>query len=87
MECDRNYLLPGFREMENISRGPIFGDLHREVDAGRHRCKTSLSPPSFKCNVLRESLSEDSQNTPCGTLKKRGSWVISFDGEQDPDPH
>ncbi len=34
------------------------------------------SPPSIKCNVLRESLSEDSQNIPCATLKERGSWVI-----------
>jgi hypothetical protein len=30
------------------------------------------SPPSFKCNVLRESLSVDSQNIPCATLKKGG---------------
>ncbi len=35
------------------------------------------SPPSFKCNVLRESLSVDSQNIPCATLKRRRSWVIS----------
>jgi hypothetical protein len=27
------------------------------------------SPPSFRCNVLRESLSVDSQNIPCATLK------------------
>jgi hypothetical protein len=27
-----------------------------------------LSPPSIKCNVLRESLSEDSQNIYCATL-------------------
>jgi hypothetical protein len=26
------------------------------------------SPPSSKCNVLRESLSEDSQNIPYATL-------------------
>jgi hypothetical protein len=57
---------------------------HRGVDAGRHSCKTteyksteSLLPPSFKSNVLRESLSVDSQNIPCVTLKRRGSWVIS----------
>jgi hypothetical protein len=30
------------------------------------------SPPSIKCNVLRESLSEDSQNIPCATLKRIG---------------
>ena len=36
------------------------------------------SPPSYKCNVLRESLSVDSQNIPCETIeKRRGSWVIS----------
>ncbi len=56
----------------------------------RRRCRTSLlrdyrvqeyrvpSPPSFKCNVLRESLSVDSQNIPCATLKSSGSsWVIA----------
>ena len=35
----------GPREMENIRRGPAFGDfatiLTREVDAGRHGCKTT----------------------------------------------
>jgi hypothetical protein len=36
------------------------------------------SPPSFKCNVLPESLSVDSQNIPCAILKRRGSWVISI---------
>ncbi len=36
------------------------------------------SPPSIKCNVLHESLSEDSQNFPCAMLKRRGSWVISI---------
>jgi hypothetical protein len=35
------------------------------------------SSPSFKCNVLSESLSVDSQNIPCATLKRSGSWVIS----------
>ncbi len=57
---------PQPREMENISRGP--GTL--SLSAPRHRCRTSVaklqkyrlqSPPSFKCNVLRESLSVDSQ--------------------------
>jgi hypothetical protein len=33
---------------------------------------------SFKCNVLRESLSEESQNIPCATLREEGSWVISM---------
>ncbi len=36
------------------------------------------SPPSVKCNVLRESLCEESQNIPCATLKRRGSWFISI---------
>ncbi len=58
---------------------------HRGVDAGQHGCKTTeyrtrvqtpISPVSIKCNVLRESLSEDSQNIPCATLKRRWSWVI-----------
>jgi hypothetical protein len=40
------------------------------------RVPTPLSP-SFKCNVLRESFSVDSQNIPCATLKKRGPWIIS----------
>jgi hypothetical protein len=40
------------------------------------RVQTPLSP-SIKCNVLRESLSEDSQNIPWATLKRRGLWVIS----------
>jgi hypothetical protein len=35
------------------------------------RLQTPLSP-SFKCNVLRESLSVDSQNIPCATLKEKG---------------
>ncbi len=41
------------------------------------------SPPSIKCNVPRESLSKNSQNIPCATFKKRGSWgnlYISLDG-------
>jgi hypothetical protein len=38
--------------------------------------ETPLSP-SFKCNVLRETISVDSQNIPCATLKRSGSWVIS----------
>ncbi len=49
--------------------------------AGRHSCKIKEyrlpSPPSFKCNVLRESLSVDSQNIYCTTVKRRDSWVIS----------
>jgi hypothetical protein len=73
--------------MENISKGPTFGDsvtIHTEgsmqdITVARlqsTRVQTPLSP-SFKCNVLHESLSEDSQNIPCATPKRRGSWVIS----------
>jgi hypothetical protein len=59
------------------------------LSAPRRRCRTSKlqayrvqeyrlpTPPSFKCNVLRESLSGDSKITPYATLKRRGSWVIS----------
>jgi hypothetical protein len=59
------------------------------LSAPRRRCRTSQlqdyriqeyrlpSPPSFKCNVLRESLFVDSQNIPCATLNRKGSWVIS----------
>ncbi len=72
--------------MENISRGSTFGDfvsiLANGIDTDQHGCKTTEYkstdyplPPLV--NVLRESLSEDSQNIPCATLKRRGSWVIS----------
>jgi hypothetical protein len=63
--------------MENISRGPTFGDFvtirTEGVDAGCHVTVARLqsarvhrlpSPPSFKCNVLRESLSVE-----CGQSK------------------
>jgi hypothetical protein len=56
---------------------------HRGVHARHYGYKsteyksTDSSLPSIKCNVLRESRSEDSQNIPCAALKKRGSWVIS----------
>jgi hypothetical protein len=66
------------REMENISRGPTFGDFVT-LSAQRRRCRTSqlqdyrlTSPPSFKFNVLRESLSVDSQNIPRRTTKEKG---------------
>ncbi len=74
-------------EMENISRGLPGGFCHyphRGVDARQHGCKTAEygtkvqtpSSPCIKCNVLRESLSEDSQNIPWETLKRRGSWLV-----------
>ncbi len=70
----------------NISRGPTFGDfvtIRKEasmqgVTVARlqsTRAQTPLSPPFFKCNLLRESLSENCQNIPCGTLKSRGVLV------------
>ncbi len=73
--------------MENISEGPTFGDFvtirtersMQDVMVARlqsTRVQTPLSP-SFKCNVLRESLSVDSQNIPCAILKRIGSLVIS----------
>jgi hypothetical protein len=38
----------------------------------------SPPPPSIKYDVLRESLSEDSQKIPCATLKKKGVVGISL---------
>jgi hypothetical protein len=73
--------------MENISRGPNFGDFVTILTEGVMQDKTIArlqstrvqTPLSIKFNVLllRESLSKDSQNNPCATLKRRGSWVIS----------
>jgi hypothetical protein len=73
--------------IENISRGPSFGDFvtvrteasMQDVTVARLQKKYRLpSFPFFKCNVLRESLSVDSQNIPSAKLKRRGSWVISM---------
>ncbi len=69
------------REMENISRGPTFGDFvtirteasMQDVTVARQQSTRVQTPPSFKCNVLRESLSVDSQNIPSATLK---SWDL-----------
>ncbi len=73
------------REMENISRGPTFafgafvtilteGSMQNNTVARLQstRVKTPFSPPYIKCNALRESLSVDSQNIPCATLKRWG---------------
>ena len=70
--------------MEKKSRGPTFGDFvtirtegsMHDVTVARLGTKVK-TPLSFKCTVLHESVSEDSQNIPCATLKRRGSWVIS----------
>ncbi len=71
MKVDWNDFKKGCtQEMENISRGPTFGDFvtirteasMQDVTVARlqnTRVQTALSP-SFKCNVLRESLSVDS---------------------------
>jgi hypothetical protein len=81
----RQHILEGSREMENVIRGSTFGDfvtivrkgLMQNVTVARlqsTRVQNPLYLPySFKCNVLRESLSVDSQNIPCATLKRRGS--------------
>ncbi len=73
--------LVGYRE--NISRGPTFGDFVTEgsmQDLRLHDYRVQEyrlpSPLSIKCNVLRESLSEDSQNIPRVARKRRGSWVV-----------
>ncbi len=44
------------------------------------RVQTPLFPvlKMYRGNVLRESHFLDSQNIPCATLKRRGSWVISI---------
>jgi hypothetical protein len=69
--------------MENISIGPSpSGDFvvirteasMQDITIARRqstRVQTPLSP-SFKCNVLRESLSVGSQNIPCAALKRGG---------------
>jgi hypothetical protein len=76
------------RAMEYISRSPTFGDFFVTIRTERLMQKVTVtarlqstrvqtsSPLSFKYNVLRESLSLDSQNIPCASLKRRGSWMI-----------
>jgi hypothetical protein len=83
-ECRRGYIEFGYetcREMENISTVEVLPSAILSLSEQRGRrlqdYRVLLSPPSSKCNVLCESLSVDSQNIPCATLKRRGSWVIS----------
>ncbi len=68
--------------MKNISRGPTFRDFvtirTEDVTVARLQEYRLPSPLFFKCNVLRESIFVDSQNVPCATRKRRGSWVISI---------
>jgi hypothetical protein len=69
--------------MENISRGPTFRDFvtirtegsMQDVSVAGIQVQEYRLPPtlSFKCNVLCESLSVDSQNIPCPTLRERES--------------
>ncbi len=69
-------------QMQNISRGPTFRDFvtirtERSMQDVTVSCKTVQStgvqtPPSSRCNVLRESRSVDFENIPCATLKRRG---------------
>jgi hypothetical protein len=73
--------------MKNMSRVLTFGDFVTfRTKASMQDIKVAILlstrgqtpyPPSFECNVLRESLSVDSQSIPCATLKRSGSWVIS----------
>jgi hypothetical protein len=68
--------------MEDISRGPTFGDIvtirttasMQDVTVARLQNTSVQTPlsPSLKGNELRESLSVDSQNIPCATLKRMG---------------
>jgi hypothetical protein len=59
--------------MENIIRGPTFDDVVTILTEASMQDNT-IAPhsPFIKCQVLRESLSEDSQIIPWGTLKRRG---------------
>ncbi len=74
--------------MENIGRGPTVkdfvtirteGSMQDVTVAGLQSTieQTPLFHPLLNCNVLRESLSVDSQSIPYAALKRRGSWVIS----------
>jgi hypothetical protein len=70
------------REMKNISGGSTlkyFVTILTEGSMQDNTVKilriTSVQTPFspyIKCNVLRDSLSEDSQNIPCATLKRMG---------------
>ncbi len=50
----------------------------QNTTAARVKEKRLYTPPSSKCNVLCESLSEDSQNIPCATLRRRGVVVVIY---------
>jgi hypothetical protein len=79
------------RNPGKYSRGPTFEDFvtfrtegsMQDVSVARldyrvgTRVQTTLSPLFKIMYCGRVSLSVDSQNIPCATLKRRGSWVIS----------
>jgi hypothetical protein len=70
------------REMENIRRGPTFGDFvtilteesMQDITNARLQSKRVQTP--FSSPILNVCM--DSQNIPCATLKRRGSWVIGY---------
>jgi hypothetical protein len=67
--------------MENIRRGPTFGDfvtIHTEGSPQDKTVARTVQSIGVQSNVPHESLSEDNQNIPFATLKRRGSWVISM---------
>ncbi len=58
-----------------LTEGSMQDNTVARLKVQKYRLPSSFS---VKCNVLRESLSEDCQNIPCATLKRKGSWVISI---------
>jgi hypothetical protein len=72
------------RYMEN-RRGPPPLEI-LSLSSERGRCRTSQLQDyrvqeyrlHLNVNILRESLSVDSQNIPCATLQKNRLWVICF---------
>jgi hypothetical protein len=81
-------MLPVLREMENISRGSTFGDFVTIRTGGSMQNVTVVRLQSTRVQTLLSllfknvmycvSLSVDSQNIPCATLKRKESWVISI---------
>ncbi len=67
---------------ESISRDPTFEDIIT-ILTGRSMQDNTVARLQSTRVVLRESFTEESQNIPCSTLKRRGSRVIMV---ADPDP-
>jgi len=76
------------REMENISRGPTFGDFvtvrteasMQDITVARLQSKEYRLPFPPILNVMycvRDSLWTVKIFLACATLKRRGSWIIS----------